>query len=246
MRAFEVDHAGHPALGYIIGSRTTVGRKKEYQNLTGIEIRELVKSGVSIKAHPIEKIEVAYTGDTCVEGLMKQSTITDCDSLQMTKQDEAVSTVQRNPSFDIGQMFQAELLLCELTFLDSSEGEEQRTKARQRGHLHINDLDSIFSSHNPCKEENQSSTTISTTNQYPTSIVFYHLSAKYQPATRALEFISEGIPHELRDRCFVAISSMMTQEERTSDDDNSIAKLVQPNGCISIADYRSMKDSSTY
>ena len=246
MRAFEVDHAGHPALGYIIGSRTTAGLKKEYQNLAGIEIRELVKSGVSIKADTIEKIEVAYTGDTCTEGLMKQSTITDCDSLQMTKQDEAVSTtVLRNPSFDIGQMFQAELLLCELTFLDSSEGGEQRTKARQRGHLHINDLDSIFSSHNPCKEENQSSTTISTTNQYPTSIVFYHLSAKYQPAKRALKFISEGLPHELRDRCFVAISSMMTQEERTSDDDNSIAKLVQPNGCISIADYRSMKDSST-
>ena len=245
MRAFEVDHAGHPALGYIIGSRTTAGLKKEYQNLAGIEIRELVKSGVSIKADTIEKIEVAYTGDTCAEGLMKQSTITDCDSLQMKNQDEAARTVQRNPSFDIGQMFQAELLLCELTFLDSAEGEEQRTKARQRGHLHINDLDSIFSSHNPCKEENQSSTTISTTNQYPTSIVFYHLSAKYQPAKRALKFISEGLPHELRDRCFVAISSMMTQEERTSDDDNSIAKLVQPNGCISIADYRSMKDSST-
>ena len=245
MRAFEVDHAGHPALGYIIGSRTTAGLKKEYQNLAGIEIRELVKSGVSIKADTIEKIEVAYTGDTCAEGLMKQSTITDCDSLQMKNQDEAAGTVQRNPSFDIGQMFQAELLLCELTFLDSSEGEEQRTKARQRGHLHINDLDSIFSSHNPCKEENQSSTTISTTNQYPTSIVFYHLSAKYQPAKRALKFISEGLPHELRDRCHVAISSMMTQEERTSDDDNSIAKLVQPNGCISIADYRSMKDSST-
>ena len=245
MRAFEVDHAGHPALGYIIGSRTTAGLKKEYQNLAGIEIRELVKSGVSIKADTIEKIEVAYTGDTCAEGLMKQSTTTDCDSLQMKNQDEAAATVLRNPSFDIGQMFQAELLLCELTFLDSSEGGEQRTKARQRGHLHINDLDSIFSSHNPCKEEKQSSTTISTTNQYPTSIVFYHLSAKYQPAKRALKFISEGIPHELRDRCFVAISSMMTQEERTSDDDNSIAKLVQPNGCISIADYRSMKDSST-
>ena len=253
MRAFEVDHAGHPALGYIIGSRTTAGLKKEYQNLSAIEIRELAKSGVSIKSNPIEKIEVAYTGDTCAEGLMKQSTITDCDSLLMSKQGEGQSTVQKNPSFDIGQMFQAELLLCELTFLDSSEGEELRTKARQRGHLHINDLDRIFSSHNQLKEENQSSTTntghreadsISTTNQYPNSIVFYHLSAKYQPATRALEFISEGLPHELCDRCHVAISSMMTQEEKTSDDDNSIAKLIQPNGCISIADYRSMKDVS--
>ena len=53
MRAIEVDHAGHPALGYVLVSRTTAGLKEEYRNLDGAAIRDLVKSGVQIKADPV-------------------------------------------------------------------------------------------------------------------------------------------------------------------------------------------------
>ena len=224
MRAFKVDHADHPALGYIIGSRTTSGLKAEYQKLSSKELKELVKSGISIKDPPIEKIEVGYTGDTCANGLMKQ---------QIKADDE--TTI----GFDIGQMFQAEVLLCELTFLDSSEGEEQRIKARQRGHLHINDLEAIFSSHNQSEEdETQSNKTTITSQEYPKSIVFYHLSAKYRPAKRAMDYIAEGLPHQLIDRCHVAISSMLTHEEQACD--FSISK---PNGCVSLKEYLSWKDA---
>jgi len=222
MRAFKVDHAGHPALGYIIGSRTTSGLKAECQKLNGKELKELVKSGISIKEPPIEKIEVGYTGDTCANGLMKQ--------IPTTATDDETTT-----GFDIGQMFQAEVLLCELTFLDSSEGEEQRIKARQRGHLHINDLEAIFSSHNQLGDDDASN---STTITYPKSIVFYHLSAKYRPAKRAMDYITEGLPQQLIDRCHVAITSMLTQEEQACD--FSISK---PNGCVSLKEYLSWKDA---
>ena len=226
MRAFKVDHAGHPALGYIIGSRTTSGLKAEYQKLNGKELKELVKSGISIKDPPIEKIEVGYTGDTCANGLMNQQ-------IPTTSDDETTT------GFDIGQMFQAEVLLCELTFLDSSEGEDQRHKARQRGHLHINDLEAIFSSHNQLKEdETESNSTTITSQEYPKSIVFYHLSAKYRPAKRAMDYIAEGLPQQLIDRCYVAISSMLTQEEQACD--FSISKH---NGCVSLKEYLSWKDA---
>ena len=234
MRAFEVDHAGHPALGYIIGSRTTAGLKDEYQNLNGIQIRDLVKSGVSVKADPIEKIEVAYTGDTCAQGLMKKQSVT------ATNHD----VIGTHTNIDIGQMFQAELFICELTFLDSSEGEEQRTKARQRGHLHINDLESIFSSHNCWQEGDNEITTNKEVgddaiiHRYPKDIVFYHLSGKYQPAKRALDFIAEGLPIQLQARSHVAISSMLTQEEKACD-----FTISKPNGCVSIIEYESWKDA---
>ena len=227
MRAFKVDHAGHPALGYIIGSRTTSGLKSEYQKLSGKELKELVKSGISIKDPPIEKIEVGYTGDTCANGLMKQQITTATD-------DETTTA-----GFDIGKMFQAEVLLCELTFLDSSEGEDQGIKARQRGHLHINDLEAIFSSHNQSEEdEAESDSTTITSQMNPKSIVFYHLSAKYRPAKRAMDYIAEGLPQQLIDRCHVAISSMLTQEEQACD--FSISK---PNGCVSLKEYLSWKDA---
>eukprot|EP00571_Detonula_confervacea_P004956 CAMPEP_0172322098 /NCGR_PEP_ID=MMETSP1058-20130122/45025_1 /TAXON_ID=83371 /ORGANISM="Detonula confervacea, Strain CCMP 353" /LENGTH=370 /DNA_ID=CAMNT_0013037747 /DNA_START=139 /DNA_END=1251 /DNA_ORIENTATION=+ len=251
VRAFEVDHAGHPALGYIIGSRTTTGLKAEYQNLDGAKLRDLVKSGVSIKANPIEKIEVGYTGDTCARGLIKRSIYDDnvCQSLTEN------GGVKQESSFDIEQLFQAELLFCELTFLDSSEDDIQRSKASERGHIHINDLSVIFSSHDPSWEESDDTTTTTThggdgkadsnpsTCQYPKNIVFYHLSAKYQPARRALDFIAEGLSRQLRGRCHVAISSMLSHDEKSCED--SIARLIQSNGCISLAEYLSWKDSPT-
>eukprot|EP00581_Thalassiosira_minuscula_P011177 CAMPEP_0183721010 /NCGR_PEP_ID=MMETSP0737-20130205/13457_1 /TAXON_ID=385413 /ORGANISM="Thalassiosira miniscula, Strain CCMP1093" /LENGTH=407 /DNA_ID=CAMNT_0025950973 /DNA_START=5 /DNA_END=1228 /DNA_ORIENTATION=+ len=233
MRAFEVDHAGHPALGYAIGSRTSTGLKAEYKNLDAASIRDLVKSGVSIKADPIEQIEVAYTGDTCARGLFRQST-GEGQEESMIKEEMGP---EQKPLRDVRQIFQAELLLCELTFLDSSEKDSQ-SKAMRRGHLHINDLERIFSSRNQFWKENidnEETETTPTTCQYPKNIVFYHLSAKYQPARRALDLIAEGLPSQLRDRCHVAISSMLSQEERSRE--HPVARLIQPNGCISIGEY---------
>lgn len=231
MRAYEVDHAGHPALGYAIGSRTTTGLKKEYQNLDGKSIRDLVKSGVCIKEDPIEEIEIGYSGDTCANGLMGQSK--NSDNVEGFEQ----QSKQKPSSFGIDQLFQAELLLCELTFLDSSDNKQQSCIAAERGHLHINDLKGIFSSHNLLEEENSDSNPCKS----PRIIVFYHLSAKYQPAWRALDMIAAGLPTKIRDRCHVAISSMVTDDEKINNE--SLVKLIQSNGCISLSDYISQRDN---
>lgn len=237
MRAFDVDHAGHPALGYVIGSRTTGGLKEEYRLLDGAQIRDLVKSGVSVMADPIEKIEVAYTGDTCARGLTKKR-LGDDDNLHATTNEGGC----KPPPFDIGQLFRAELLFCELTYLDSAEDETRQNVASKRGHLHINDIDGIFASHDTYREGGDISTNVASEGdgEKPMSIVFYHLSAKYRPACHALDLILEGLPSRLRDRCHVAISSLLSQEEKKSVED-SINKLIRPCGCISLAEYLQWK-----
>jgi hypothetical protein len=227
MRAFAVDHAGHPALAYVIGSRTTSGLKEEYQHLDRDEIRQLVKSGVSIKSDPIENIEVAYTGDTCVNGLIKHDESTSC--------------------YKIGQLFQAELLLCELTFLDSSDDEEQRSKAIERGHIHINDIERIFSSHisSWCDKE-----VVESDDRQKKKLVFYHVSAKYQPGMRALDLIIEGLPNQLMRYydCYVAIFSILGDSLKIPDPeqihgpDDEMRKLFLPrSGCISMERYQRWK-----
>jgi hypothetical protein len=228
VRAFDVDHACHPALGYVIGSRTTVLRE-EYRNLDSLQIRDLVRSGTSVMGDPIERIEVGYTGDTCARGLTKQrrDNLDDDDAAVVAK------TGGGGPGptpFDIGQLFRAELLFCELTYLDSADDELARIKANERGHMHINDLEGIFASHDEHRNEGDGNDD----GKYPTTIVFYHLSSKYRPARRALDLISEGLPRRLsRDRCLVAITSR----------DDSIAKLIRPCGCISLAEYLLWRDA---
>ena len=222
MRAFEVDHAGHPALGYIIGSRTkSKGLKEEYQNLSGAKIRELVQSGVVVNSKPLEKIEVAYSGDTCRHGLVK-------DYLHSPDSKEERS---RKSAMILDQAFQAELLLCELTFLDSAEGEDKMKKSVERGHLHINDLEDIFSSHGRLNDQDEKGEA--------RSILFYHLSSRYSPATRALEYIAKGVPSQLRSSCHVAIKSLLSEAEKGSG--SKIQQVLQPNGCISLEDYLSQK-----
>jgi ribonuclease BN (tRNA processing enzyme) len=137
MRAYNVDHGGHPALAYIIGSRTTVGLKTEYQSLDGFQIRNLVKSGVVVTADPIDRIEVAYTGDTCARGLIMNPRSISSSSKDTAALDSNAksNTIEGGCSSgkgltttlsDIGQLFQSELLFCELTYLDSTDDEERR------------------------------------------------------------------------------------------------------------------------
>lgn len=248
MRAFEVDHVGHPALGYLIGSRASSGLKTEYQHLDGMALRDLAKSGIAIKADPIETIEVAYTGDTCARGLLKPSTGAFGESiLELNSED---SSKQRSALY-LEQLFHAELLLCELTFLDSTENECDRSMASERGHLHICDLEQVFSFYEHWEDANikKSACTADSNDNDKTNaarskpcvrpvknIVFLHLSARHKPASRALGLIAKGLPRKLRSRCHVAISSLLSNEEKSLDVD-SFVTLIQPNGCISLTDY---------
>jgi hypothetical protein len=263
MRAFSVDHAGHPALAYVIGSRTTTGIKEEYQHLDNVEIRKLIRSGVSIKAEPTEKIEIAYTGDTCANGLIMNHP-------SCAKAEEGCSSSSSSSSScfttnnNIGQLFQAELLLCELTFLDSSENEEQRRKAVERGHIHINDIERIFSSHIATWNDDDGNDTVfvgstdtstSREKKKKKKVVFYHLSIKYQPCMRALDFIMEGLPSQILRHydCYVAIFSMLDDSMKMRDpeqimcngfDDEMRSLFLPRSGCISLEQYRNWKNKN--
>ena len=255
VRAYDVDHAGHPALGYAIVSRTTSGLKEEYRGLDGPAMRDLVRSGVSVRSDPIEVIEVGYTGDTCARGLTARrprprgddDDDADCDATSTT------TTTTTTSTNDIGQLFRAELLFCELTYLDSSDDEHMRNVASDRGHMHINDLEGVFASHDDAHHreigdvsENVASSSIGDgDDEYPTNtIVFYHLSARYRPASRALDLISEGLPRRLsRGRIRVAVSSLLSPALPVDGDRDSIAELVRPCGCVSLAEYLEWRDA---
>lgn len=220
-----MDHCGHPALGYLIGSRTTTGIKDEYKSLDKTALRELAKSGVMLQADPIEIIEVAYTGDTCANGLVIDG-LAAIDTSTLYKQ----------------QLFQAEVILCELTFLDVSENEDRKRKAAERGHLHICDLERLFITNEVVADEKKSDDTFDSlskciSERHTQQIIFYHLSGRSSPATRALDMIAEGLPRQLRSRCQVAISSLLSAKEK-----GSLGRLIQPNGCMSLAAYLAWKD----
>ena len=229
IRAFQVDHCGHPALGYVLGSRTTSGLKNEYKSLDKAALRDLAKSGVKIQADPIENIEVAYTGDTNANGLVPNSGRSD-ESADFHK-----SNLYRQ------QLFEAEIILCELTYLDSSESETGKLRAMERGHLHICELERIFTS----KGNTAENKSIDASNllsdcilrKQTQQIIFYHLSGRNAPAMRALDMILEGLPRHLRSQCQVAIASILSSAEKTS-----LGRLIQPSGCVSLIAYLAWKD----
>lgn len=236
IRAFQVDHCGHPALGYVLGSRTTCGLKDEYKSLGKSALRDLAKLGVKLQADPIENIEVAYTGDTNANGLVlgpshnadRRGKSTDLHKSNLYKQ----------------QLFQAEVILCELTYLDSSQSETGKPRAIERGHLHICELERLF----PCQESTAKSNSDEATNllsncisrKQTQQIIFYHLSGKSSPAMRALDMIAKGLPRHLRSRCQVAIASLLSPSEKSS-----LGRLVQPNGCICLIAYLAWKNRPT-
>lgn len=235
MRAFQVDHCNHPALGFLIGSRTTSGLKEEYQNLDKAALRDLAMSGAVLQADPVENIEVAYTGDTCANGLTP-------DPRCIVKKDshDNISATEKSYLYR-QQLFQAEVILCELTYLDSSEEEEGRRRAAQRGHLHICELKSLFMDNDAKEEKRFDGPVESISNcildRQTKHIVFYHLSGKCKPATRALDMIAKGIPHQLHSRCQVAIASLLNKNEK-----HSLGRIIQPNGCVSLLAYLAWRD----
>ena len=232
VRAFQVDHCGHPALGYVIVSRTTTGLKEEYKNLDKSALRDLAKSGRKLQSDPIEIVEVAYTGDTCARGLLPdlKCKVTSSDGLNNNKSD-----IYKQ------QLFQAEVILCELTYLDSTENENGKRRAAERGHLHICELNRIFNNDvsldDTSVEDRLDSISTCISTKQSQHIIFYHLSGRSSSATRALDMITEGLPCHLRSRCHVAVASLVSNEEK-----NSLGKLVQPNGCISLMAYLIWRD----
>jgi hypothetical protein len=225
MRAFQVDHCGHPALGYLIVSRTNTGLKEEYKQLDKAALRDLAKSGVVLQSDPIENIEVAYTGDTCATGLVLNGLNGETDKSSLYKQ----------------QLFQADVILCELTYLDSTEKEEGTQRAADRGHIHICDLRRIFTSDAELdeKKSDEAEETLSKciTERQTQQIIFYHISGRSSTATRALDMIAVGLQRQLSSKCQVAISSILSNNEK-----NSLGRLIQPNGCISLIAYLAWRD----
>jgi hypothetical protein len=127
--------------------------------------------------------------------------------------------------------------------LDSTDDEERRNIASERGHMHINELNDIFASHNSKhwdKQDDDDDDDCHDVN-IPRTIVFYHLSSKYQPAQRAMELISVGMPRQLHNSCHVSITSLLSNEEKQLSNDESFSGLIQSCGCISLKDYLSWK-----
>lgn len=178
VRVFEVSHASCTgAVGYVIGSKHSPVLKEEYRGLNSKEIRELKSKGVSIKTEPVEELEVAYTGDTSVEGLRLKS-IVDKDERKARS------------ALYLQQAFQCRLLFCEATFLDDSN--KARNLSTTRGHLHIEDIVNVLEEHKFARGDRQ--------------LVLMHISGRYS-ANEALNLIADSLPSHVASRCLVAISS---------------------------------------
>jgi ribonuclease BN (tRNA processing enzyme) len=109
IRTFETTHGNCPSVGYILMTRKrNVSLKDEYKGLSKEETRRLLQAGVPIKQEHIdEQWDLAYTGDTTMDGLRK----------------------------DMALWTQCHTFLCECTYLESSE--ESKVFAHDRGHMHI-------------------------------------------------------------------------------------------------------------
>lgn len=206
LRAFAVDHCGHPALGYSIVSRRSPGLKPEYQGLPGDRIRDLVKSGVQIKGDPIEAIEVTYTGDTAVGGIVKRG---------------CTNSTERLSDTYLNQAFTAPLIICEATFLEPGMQE----LARSKGHMNVEDVSTALSSHG----WGDASEDISR------RLVLLHISSRHRPAERALGLILKHLPDYLIEHCDVAISALLSEEERR--ENQTFVKMIRTSGCISLKEY---------
>lgn len=221
VRVFGVQHAGCPAVGYVVGTRHAPKLKEEYRGLAKNEIRDLIASGVSIKSQPIDELEVAYTGDTCAVGL--ECKLASAASMGLEKEGNCLSKEetesmkeahQRNALY-LHQAFQSPLIICEVTFLNDND--QERQLAQDRGHMHIDDILPVLSSHGwkspaDCK------------------VVLLHLSARYG-AKQALDEFVRVLPKDVLPHCSVAITSLVDSRQE------EWVQLIKDNGCIALADY---------
>jgi len=198
LRVFDVAHCGHPGLGFSIVSRRAGGLKPEYQDLPADKIRDLVRSGVEIKGDPVETVEVMYSGDTSLDGIMKRD-------------------VNERKDLFLNQAFTAPLILCEATYLE----EGMREQAKSRGHMSIEDIPTVLSSHAWDRQQGDNASR---------KIVLLHLSARHKPAKKALGLIQTHLPASVAEYCDVALSGLMTDAEM-----NKFQGLLQPSGLVSLS-----------
>lgn len=182
-RVFRVSHC-IGAVGYVIGSRLAPALKEEYRGLGSAEIRELVKKGVSLKTEAGEVLQVGYTGDTSIEGLLVENT---------TNEDES----EGKSALFVEQAFESRLLFCEATFLDDSQ--KARELSVKRRHLHIEDIVRVLEERQYAGDDQQ--------------LILMHISGRYS-AKGALDHIASALPRNVASQCLVAISSHLDQVRR--------------------------------
>jgi hypothetical protein len=176
-RVFGVNHGSCPAVGYVIGSRQEPVIEEEYRGLEKNAIRELISKGVDVKTGPIEVLNVSYTGDTSLDGLLTRNIPTE-------------EEWERKSDLYLQQAFKCGLLLCEATFLDDSK--KSKDLSCERGHLHIQDIVQALEEHKFTRGDQQ--------------LVLLHISDRYS-AKAAMSHIADALPSKVANRCLVAISS---------------------------------------
>ena len=218
-----MNHCGHPSLGYVIVSKKKGGLKDEYKGLPSSSLRELVKSGVNLKSDDIERVEVAYTGDTCASGL----TLPSCHH----NENENENGIRQKNLDHLRQAFTAPLLFCEMTFIL----DEQLELAHTRGHMHMNDLSSVLSSHGW-------STTIDNVENEESlgrrKLVFLHMSGRYN-AKEILRTLCDTLPLPIVSISHIAIASFISGINTSSKKD-VMRNLIKADGCISLNEYKNM------
>jgi len=229
VRVFAVQHEVHPSVGYVICRQLPQKLRPEFEGLPATEIRDLVQQRITIKADVEIVAEIAYTGDTCKEGL--------CAGGAHIKSQSELSTQicdSDRSMIHLCQAFQASIIFCELTYLDNRFGSLKGGNSKEpwsRGHMAIGDVAEVISSHgwdrmNFARNSQR--------------IVFFHLSARHGPATTALDLLLQGLPDWLIPRCYAAIYAILSNAEKRGGSYFPI-ELVEDSGCISLAAYKAAR-----
>lgn len=224
IRVFQVQHEGHPSVGYVICRKLPERLLPQYEGLPSTEIRDLVRKGIKIKAEGDTVVELSYTGDTCSEGIcLPSSENSDFESLQRLNSDRNLVHLR--------QAFQAPIIICELTYLYGTEaGDTKGNLGGSRGHMQIGDVAHVFSSHG----WNNNTDTSALEGK---AIIFFHISARHNPAKTALELLLANLPEWIIPYSHCAISSLLSKEEKCGGAHFPI-DLVGDNGCIQLSSYK--------
>lgn len=207
-------------MGRIVPGR---GLRPEYRGLPKGGIARLVReTGVDVKLPPAEVLEVCYTGDTCAEGIA----LSPPPSSKTANDDDDDS---RRASL-LRRAFLAPLVLCECTYLENNEINDEDA----RGHMRLADVETVLRSHGWGDDHDHEDQTI----------VLFHVSARWSPAVRTLDAIAAGLPRDLRERTEVSVASLLSSSSSSDEEKDgtqtkgSIAKrLTKENGCVSVAEY---------
>ena len=156
-----------PSQGYAIYSLLKFNKLKEdFRGLDRLQLKDLVRSGVDIHEESHPSMQICYTGDTVMRGLLSPEN-----------------------SF----IFHAPILIMELTYLDGDPN-----KAATWGHIHINDI----IEHAELFQNDQ--------------VVFVHLSAKYNPHSKAINLLRQRLPPAVLAKAAVSLLSFGSGEHLTN------------------------------